>query len=295
MSLQDVLDFTLRAGVPVFLAALSYLLLGWGAAREGGAWGGRASVLALAIGYGVGQARLAGLADWPWEKSFPPPSTDFRIYYLIVAVALLGWWEAGSSAGLLIRAPLRLALSVGAAWWVLLNIVRQREPDERWILVASLGAAFTLVWCLAAELERRRPTPTRSLGLSIWATLLSIALLKGSSAMQAQYAAALSAALTAVFAAGLLVRRVQLGRGALGVALVLGGALCTMGVWLSSLPPVAGILLAVAPLGAWLSELPPLRRTAAGRVAAELVGVAALAGAGLAVAWVNAPPPNPYY
>ncbi len=141
---------------------------------------------------------------------------------------------------------------------------------------ASGFATVILVYALWSSLERlarRRAGP--SLPLALWAACAGTAvlLLENRSALQAQLAGSLAAALGAAIVVAFLVRGAHLPTGAIAILALVVSALLRQAS-LYDLPTECWVLVAVAFAAPWIGEIPALRRRSP-----LLAGTAAFLGA----------------
>jgi len=229
--------------------------------------------LPLAVGFGV-FAALVALVGWP---AMPPVQATERIGWFSCAVAFLtiGNRVAAPSARGVVRClpPLLGAASV-------LGVQRLAHPDA--IVLSGLGAAAA-TFVLRAGVERvarDREGPSGPFVLAATATAVAVALALTGSALLAQLAGAVAAAIG--FAAVLTWmrphRRLSENGASVGAAIL--GALGFAGVLYGETPVATALLLAVAP---WLGVAAATTRTSL-RAAGVAAAAATLAFAGAVIA-----------
>lgn len=290
------MDDAILALKPTLLAALvAGCFVGLGArawrsperSGKGAAW---ATALGLALGYAAGHV----LADK--APAFPPREATHRLFYLALAAGLIGVIGGGERVPGAARGLVRAVFSAAVPAWFLRTFFERWELERTLATVLGIAAGVFATWeCLRFYGARR---PGASLPAVVWtiATLGSAALLKSSNLTYALLAGCLAAMMGAALVVSWRAPRLDLGRGGAGVIATLLACLWMGGTFLSELPANAAVLLAIAPLAAWLGELRFVRaRPPWQAVLARMLLVALPAGAALALAIANAPPPNPYY
>ncbi len=228
------------------------------------------------VGPAVGLGFVAGFLAVAGLPKFPPLEAWQWLPTIAVLAAVVGFVERGTKWT---RWPLRAALAVFAAWVT--------DLDRSALRVAGFVAAACLA-CFAFDGVARRAGPRTSLAaLLVVATAASATLVVSGTMTLGTACGALAAATGAC-----LVLAARTPGPAYGVATV-GGAVVSSfllnALLYSETPPVAAVLLAVAPFAAWApvpdAEKKPLR---AALVRTALVAV--VAGAAVAVAVAKSPP-----
>jgi hypothetical protein len=254
-------------------AAVSCLVVvtGWLLRRR--APGGWAGAVGVAGGYVAGQAAALG---WP---PFPPLAAAEKLFFLTVAVGVLGALAAPRPRPVVLRATLHGVLLIAAWVLLLLPLVRSAwgwDEAAGWLL--GLGAAGFVFW-LSLEAMSVPPAGVLS-GLTLPVVALGTAVVlhwSGSDKL-----AQLGLVLAAALGPGVVGGRLLPDRGAATVVAVVLPGLWLIGLFYSEAPWLALVLLAVAPAATLLS-----RRQPEGRLrpwpAAWVRGTVALACVVLAV------------
>ncbi len=267
------------------------LLLAW-VSRDRAEQAARGWLGALALGgaYALGQALAFG-----GLPNLPPTQGSDAIFWVAVGAAVLCVLES------LLRVPrwaqplLRLAFCLGVPWLLLERLIARGALDQPALKVGGLALALFALWlALAAWSEKRAGA---SVPLVLWWTTSagSAALLLSGSIVYAKFAGILAATLGAAVVIAWLQPSFLLGAGAAGVVAVVDASLWIAGIWISDLPSGVAILLGLAPLLAIAGEAGPLARLSPRKAVLARLGLASLALLpAVFLAWVEAPPPNPY-
>ena len=297
--MQMVLEFMRDVQTPVALLALVLMLVARrGRARHEPSSTSERALLALATGAGIvlGLGLCLGWSTLKFETGWPPTPTEDRLVLLAIAATAIGL-----HSGLVDRCWQRIAgeglLCLAAPAWVCLNLLKRDDPPIELSQTLVYGAVLFLVWRGLEPLAERRPGPLLPFALAALIGAGAQCMFEVGTAVYAQYAGVISAAVGVGVLAALLRPGLSLARGALAAPLVLSASLWIGGLHLlqNKLPRECAVLLLAAPLGLWLGELPLVRsRRAWLRTAISLL--LPLAGAGYAwwLAHQAAPPPNPY-
>lgn len=227
-----------------------------------------AGALALGVAFLVAKAGLDSVPPLP----FGPDALGVlgMIFWCVVAAIVL--------------APLRTAPVIGrfgnAFYVALFSILPYhliRDSSKPASAFDAGGFATVLIvyalWSSLERLARRRPGP--SLPLALWAACAgtAVVLLENRSALQAQLAGSLAAALGAAVVVTFLVRGSHLSTGAIAILAIVVSALLRQAT-IYDLPTPCWALLAVAFAAPWIGEIKALRRRSP-----LLAGVAAFLGA----------------
>jgi hypothetical protein len=265
--LYGVLIPALVAGTVLVLArALPWQ--GSGARAGGGA-------LACGAAFAAGHIGMLGPPSWP------PAGAMATLLWVALGAAVLGGLEG------FLPPPERRVLRLLAS--AALPFVLLPGPLASWSLMegaanaAALTAVTVALWShLGAISARQAAAPFFLLACAVSAATSAVALSSGS-ALIAQLAGVLAAALGAAFALGCLRPRARADRGAAAVTAVVLAGLWTGAFHLGEAPLASIALLAGASLTGWLLELRPLKDAAPWKAA--IIGLAAaLPLLGLAVA-----------
>jgi hypothetical protein len=286
----DDLRLVALAVLPASVVAGVLLVLGWrpwrrgeSAVREAG-WSG---ALAFAAAYALGHALSEVLPP------FPPREATHRLFYIALGAGLVGLLDGR------LRGVPRLALRAAAAalvpWWLLRTFVQRWETGETLLQVGGLALGLLVLWCGLDALAARRRGPSLPLALWAVASCTSAALVISGNATYSMFAATLAGSLGASIVAAWLAPELSLARGAAAVLSILLACISIGGVYLSDLPMASALLLGAAPLAAWVGEAPfAAHRSPLVAALIRFAAVALVAGAALAIAALNAPPPSPY-
>lgn len=253
MSIQD--SFLRGVLAPALVAAL-VLCAGWRPWRRAtpdGRWSGSP---ALGLTFFAGFALLVG------PPPLPSATRQLAAQEWLAFAALAG----GLALALEARwAPLRLVLRPLFALSIALAVVPmrvRRELDvsalEAWQVALLL--ALPVLWTSNQLLERRARGNGFPASLLVAGSALALTAGLSGSALLAQLAGALTAAVGAFLALRLVRRGASLAGPGVGLwsGLHVGLAFCAASY--SSTRPADALILALAPLAAWAGELPALRR-----------------------------------
>ncbi len=290
---------------PIAVAAL-VLLVGErlsggasGSSRQRGRVEARAAVLALGLAYVTGHMLLR----WP----FPVVESTDRIPVLVTVALVLGLFEGDRGSH---RGPgsgsdrpgsgfgsfLRVVLAGGTSWWFLSSLVKHRETGAAVGMLAVITAIMLVGWIAASRQAQRTPGPRFAATLMGVTSLGAGAVTLSTSAFHGQLAGVIAAALGTAAVIGWVRGTRTFSSGTVAPYIIATSCLWMGGALLSALPVASAVLLGLAPCGSWLEggldrRRDEPRRSAWWGVLAPLL----MALAACVVAWVQRPPPNPYY
>jgi len=275
--------------IPAVLAGIVLLLSGTRARAEPSIARPFAGALAFGAAFLVAKAGLDSVPALPFGE------------VTVDALGMTFWCVVAA----IVLAPLRAAPVVsrfGNAFYVALfsilpyHLIRDASKPAA-AFDAGGFATVLLVYALWTSLERlaqRRPGP--SLPLALWAACAgtAVVLLQNRSALQAQLAGSLAAALGAAIVVSFLVRGAHLATGAIAILALVVSALLRQAT-IYDLPTPCWALVALAFAAPWLGEIPALRQRSP-----LLAGAVAFLGAVVPTAiaaWIvhDLRPPMPVY
>lgn len=289
------------AGVlpPVAVATVA-LVLAWKPWRRGrhepespgpaNAWG---APLAIGLGYAAGH-----LATHGWPRFYPWPRLFFQLpikqalFYLAVAAALYGLFEARRGR---VSLHARALLCVAAPLY-LLDFMRRHHWDggEALLWTALLAGTLFAVWSALEVLARRRPGPSLPMALIPVGALAACALFLSGSASLAQLAGAWTAPLAVALVVSWWRPELTLAGGGVSCASLCFAGLLWAGHFTSELSTASLILLGLAPLVPWIGEVPALTRRWPGPRTVLVTCAATLPAAAAVAIELLARPADPY-
>jgi hypothetical protein len=238
-------------------------------------WRKQAWPAALAIGAGF------ALAFWYIRAKTLPPlvpkDTTLLVFHFAIGAKLLALVTAIPKLPAAGRWSIRVGACAAVTWLLRRGVAARKWPADatRALWLVGLATGLLVVWTGAAwRADRVRGYPA-PLALLITAAASGHAIGNwGGSGVLAQYAGAVAAALGAVTFFAAFDRERRLAGGAVGVAVLLLGAVWISAVFFARLPRMSAVLFALAPV--WLFPRP--------RWAGPAVAAAFAAGA-LYLAW----------
>jgi hypothetical protein len=262
------------------------LALDWGPwRREGGRRGGdRVGAVALGGGFIAGQVGLVGVPP------FPPIDATHVLVYLALVGTGLGLWLGPRPATGPLGWLLRGAASLSAPAWLLRPLLTHRF--ELWsgvLWIGGLAFGTLALWIALEALAKRPPGSVGFLVPLVTASGGAVALLLSGSALVAQFAGVLAAALGPATVMASLRPRASLASAA-PVEAILLSALWIAGLFYVEVPAWSALLLGVAPIAASAARLLAQRKLSPGAAGALAVLAAfASTAAAVAVAYREAP------
>lgn len=210
----------------------------------------------LVLGAGLA-AGWVGMLGWP---AFPPTEAIHRLFYFVIAAALLGavhsrWQSTG------LRWGIRISLTA-AVVWLFLAPIRDYEWEgvARWYWLCGLTAGMIGTWTSLAALAKRLPAVSILPPLIVVAGGTSATCLLSGFAKFAQLGGVLTAVLAVCWLVSRWRRSLTLAAGSADVVAVFLAGLWLGGYFFAEMPIAAAVLLALSPSMAWLGEFKPVHK-----------------------------------